>query len=114
MPWWSWIVIWVALVLLALGVLVWLAFRLFGKLTRAFEALGDLADQMSALGANVEALAPERKVPAIFGNRDALASAIEIHRTQRANARQLRRDRLISRGKLLQRAPLTQRTPPNA
>lgn len=114
MPWWSWIVIWGVLVLLALGLLAWHAYRLFRKFLGTLEALGDLADQVSELGANVEALHPERTVPAIFANRDALSAARQARRAERAHQRQARRDRLIRQGKLLQRAPLSQRTPPNA
>ncbi len=114
MPWWSWVVIWGVLVLLTLAMLAWLAVRLFRKLMGTFEALGDLADQVGELGANVETLAPGRTAPAIFADRAALAAAIHESRLHRATARQARRDARIKRGRLLQRAPVSQRTPPNA
>lgn len=114
MAWWSWIVIWGVLVVLALGMLVWLAYRLFRKFLGTLEALGGLADQVSELGANVDALQPERLEPAIFANRHVLSAARQRRRAERAHERQARRDRLIRQGKLLQRAPLSQRTPPNA
>jgi hypothetical protein len=118
MPWWSWIVLWGALVLGALALLAWIAFRLFHKLMAALRALGDLGDQVSRLGDNTQALAPERRTPAIFGNRDALARAVATEREARAHARQLRRDALIKKGKLLHSAPVSapasQRTPPHA
>lgn len=114
MPWWSWILIWGALVIGALALVAWLAFRLFRKLMAAFEALGDLSDQVAELGANVETLAPEHRVPAIFSDRTTLHQERQSSLAERANARQARRDRLIRQGKLLQRAPLSQRTPPHA
>ena len=114
MPWWSWIVIWGVLVLLALGMLAWQAYRLFRKFVGTLKALGELADQVSELGASVEKLEAERRVPAIFANRDVLSAARRTRRSERAHERQARRDRLIRQGKLLQRAPLSQRTPPNA
>jgi hypothetical protein len=114
MAWWSWIVIWGVLVILTLGMLAWQGYRLFRKFLATLEALGDLADRVSDLGANVEALQPERRVPAIFANPHVLQAARQQHRAIRAHERQARRDRLIRQGKLLQRAPLSQRTPPNA
>jgi hypothetical protein len=114
MPWWSWIVIWGGMVLLAVALLAWIAYRLFRKLMTAVGALGDLADQVSTLGDTVEVIDPQRFRPAIFTNRDALAQGVEADRANRLQARQLRRDRLITRGKLLQRAPVNQRTPPHA
>jgi len=48
MPWWSWIVIWIALVALSLLFFVVLGIRLFRKFTATLKDLGEAGDRFSA------------------------------------------------------------------
>lgn len=114
MPWWSWLLIWSFLVLALAGMLAWFAVRLFTKLMVAFDALGELGDQVADLESNLDELAPERRRLAIFANRQELAREVDLYRAERAERAQLRQDRAIGRGKLLRQAPVNQRTPPHA
>jgi hypothetical protein len=49
MPWWSWIVIWIALVALSLLFFGVLGFRLFRQATTTLSELGEAADRFSTL-----------------------------------------------------------------
>ena len=51
MPWWSWIVIWIALVALSLLFFGVLGFRLFRQATTTLTELGEAADRFSTLPA---------------------------------------------------------------
>ena len=77
MPWWSWILIWGALVLALIGVLAWLSFRLFTKAGSALVALGDLAEKASALEAVVDEVA-DRFEPAALADATALRPASRV------------------------------------
>ena len=101
MPWWSWILIWTALVLGLLGMLAFFAVSLFRKLMRAMDALVTLGDQVSALDTNISELQAPSLRPAIFEDKNVLAYQYEINRYARAERRQRRRDALVNRGKLL-------------
>jgi hypothetical protein len=49
MPWWSWILIWIALVALSLLFYVVLGVRLFRKFTITLREMGEAADRFSSL-----------------------------------------------------------------
>ncbi|MET1065881.1 MAG: hypothetical protein ABWX85_13075 [Arthrobacter sp.] len=51
MPWWSWIVIWIALVALSLLFFVVLGVRLFRQFTATVKELGEAGERFSALPA---------------------------------------------------------------
>ncbi|MDQ1582262.1 MAG: hypothetical protein QOF36_316 [Microbacteriaceae bacterium] len=107
MPWWSWILIWGALVLGLLGMLVWLSLRLFAKFGRALVAFGDLAEKVSALEALVDEVTDPFE-PAALADARVLRHAREEHRDARDRRRQTRRDSLVNRGKLLVKADSAQ------
>ncbi|MET1021188.1 MAG: hypothetical protein ABWX69_03185 [Arthrobacter sp.] len=67
MPWWSWIVIWIALVALSLLFFVVLGARLFRQFTATVKELGEAAERFSAL--------PSARVEAAPGGGDAAAQA---------------------------------------
>ncbi|MDQ1577161.1 MAG: hypothetical protein QOH55_2311 [Microbacteriaceae bacterium] len=107
MPWWSWILLWGALVLAMLGILGWLSFRLFTKFGRALVAFGDLAEKASALEALVDEVADSFE-PAVLADAAALRHAREQQQTDRERRRQTRRDSRVRRGKLLVKADTAQ------
>ncbi|WP_345764762.1 hypothetical protein [Diaminobutyricibacter sp. McL0608] len=104
MPWWSWVVIWVVLVLALLGLLALFGFRLFRKLMAALDELGKLADKTDLLQRRAEDLREERFRPAVFADAGALRAAREQDLADRERRRQARRDSLVKRGKLLVQA----------
>jgi hypothetical protein len=104
MPVWSWILIWVLLVLGLVGMLAWFAVQLFRKLMATFSALEDLTDQVDRLDLDAVTDSPRFR-PAIFQSRRELSAAIQQTRIERTLRRALRRDSSISRGKLLQHSP---------
>jgi hypothetical protein len=117
-PWWSWVVIWVVLVLGLAGMLAWFALTLFRKMMRAADALGDLGDQLSQLEARRDELESRGFAPAIFADHAELVLDVELQRIEREHRRQERRDNAVSRGKLLAgkrlpSAPWNQRTGPH-
>jgi uncharacterized membrane protein YccC len=107
MPWWSWILIWGALVLALLGMLVWLSFRLVTKFGRTVVAFGDLAEKSSALEALVDEVT-DRFEPAVLADATELRHAREQQRSDRDRRRQTRRDSSVKRGKLLVNADTAQ------
>jgi uncharacterized membrane protein YccC len=104
MPWWSWVVIWVVLVLALLGMLALFGFRLFRKLVATFDELGALADKAELLQLRSEELREERFQPAVFADAGALRAARDQNLADRERRRQARRDSLVKRGKLLVKA----------
>jgi len=110
MPWWSWILLWSALVLALCGMLVWFGFTLFKKLMAAVDALEELGDQVAGLDPGPSDAPARRFTPAVLRNRDDLLLEVDRLRAARTHRRQVRRDGLINRGKLLRNAPPTQRT----
>jgi uncharacterized membrane protein YccC len=104
MPWWSWVVIWVVLVVALLGMLTLFGFRLFRKLMAALDELGKLADKTELLQRRAEELAEERFHPAVFADVSELRDAREQDLADRERRRQARRDSLVKRGKLLVKA----------
>jgi flagellar biosynthesis/type III secretory pathway M-ring protein FliF/YscJ len=104
MPWWSWVVIWVVLVLALLGMLALFGIRLFRKVMAALAELGELADKTELLHARSEELRDERFHPAVFEDAGALRAAREQDLADRERRRQARRDSLVKRGKLLVKA----------
>jgi hypothetical protein len=111
MPWWSWIVIWIALVALSLLFFGVLGLRLFRQATTTLSELGEAADRFSTLpapagpagttgtgsaaGASDPAGADEplRPVPgeAIFASPARMRHDYHASKLARQNARRLRR-----------------------
>lgn len=105
MPWWSWILIWLFLVLALLGMLAIFAVVLFRKMMTAADAVGELGDQVAALDAAVDELDPDRRRPAIFADAAELAADVRARRSESKHRRQVRIDRRVERGKLLRYTP---------
>lgn len=102
MPWWSWVIIWVVLVLALLGMLAWLGYRLFVKLMAAFNALGELTDKADALSRRFGDDETEPPLhPAVLGPVREYAQSWEERRARNATIRHTRREARIRRGKLL-------------
>jgi len=113
MPWWSWVLIWVALVLAMLGMLAWFGWWLFKKGLVAMEALGELAGRLELLDAASEDLAPEKPfVPAILRDRAEVQEAHRVLAELRAERKERRREARRARGRLLVTADLRKRTFP--
>jgi hypothetical protein len=110
MPWWSWILIWIALVALSLLFYVVLGVRLFRKFTTTLRELGEAADRFSSLpspagasygsgtdgaGPGVEdgADAASRQAPgvAVFASPARMRHAYHASKLSRQQARRLRR-----------------------
>ena len=113
MPWWSWVVIWVVLVLAMLGMLAWFGWWLFKKGMVAMSALGELAGRLELLDAASQKLSPEKPfVPAILRDRDEVRHAHAALAQLRAERKERRRDARRARGRLLVTADLRKRTFP--
>ena len=101
MPWWSWLVIWVVLVLALLGTLVLIGYRLFVKAMATLSALGELTDKTELLSQRVDGEADPPFHPAAFGPAREYAEAWEERRALNATIRHTRREARVRRGKLL-------------
>jgi hypothetical protein len=104
MPWWSWLVIWGSLGLLALAALAFLGYRIVIKFMAVFSALGDLADKTALLDAQTDALVNDRVPSAVFADPVELARARRAQKARRAHRRQLRREARVLRGKIIVKA----------
>jgi hypothetical protein len=110
MPWWSWILIWIALVALSLLFYVVLGVRLFRKFTTTLRELGEAADRFSRLpspavhgagsatggaGTTMENGVHEAARPApgdaVFASPARMRHAYLASKIARQNARRLRR-----------------------
>lgn len=103
MPWWSWLLIWIVLVLGLLGMLGFFAWWLFRKLMAAASEASALFEKTEVLSRRAEELTEEFH-PAVFADAGQLAAERTQARAERARARQARRDTRVRRGKLLVRA----------
>ncbi|TFB54930.1 hypothetical protein E3N94_10985 [Cryobacterium sp. Sr3] len=114
MPWWSWALIWIGLVLGLLAMLAWFGFALFKKVMATLEALQELGDLVADVTRGQEMPPSDRFQPAVFTKPADLYRALELVQRDRAQRRQRRRDSSIARGKLFITRPLTQRTDTDA
>lgn len=101
MPWWSWILIWVSLVALALLLYVLLGIRLFRQFMATMADLGAAGEQLGRLGpldegpllaATEEAGAgPVRPGSAVFASPAAMRHDYEASKAVRGEQRRRRR-----------------------
>jgi hypothetical protein len=99
MPWWSWIVIWIALVALSLLFFVVLGVRLYRKFMTTVKELGEAGDRFGHLPsatpvpAPAEPGAPATPVPgsAVFAPPARVRHDYEAAKAARREARRLRR-----------------------
>jgi hypothetical protein len=101
MTWWSWILIWLGLAALLVGVLAFFGFRLFRKGLALLRQTEELTAKMARLTEYAEA-EPERRNPSAI-----LVPYEQVHR-RREERRELRQERIqdrrvarVQRGKLL-------------
>ena len=101
MPWWSWIVIWIALVALSLLLFVVLGVRLFRAFMATTRELGEAAERFSQFpsgagpGPGPAAAPGARPVPgsAVFASPVRMRHDYHAARISRQEARRLRRVR---------------------
>lgn len=101
MPWWSWVVIWVVLVLGLLGMLAFFAVHLFRKLMAAGTEASALIEKTEVLSSRVDEVDDAVFRSAVFADAAVLHDEHEQAKADRVVARQLRRDARVRRGKLL-------------
>ncbi|BDZ47281.1 hypothetical protein [Naasia aerilata] len=112
MPWWSWVLIWVLLVLAMLGMLALFGWWLFRKAMTAFEALGELTSKLELLDAASDEVSPRHFTNAILRDRAEVQEAHRVLADLRADRKRVRRESRLARGKLLVTADLRKRTFP--
>jgi hypothetical protein len=102
MTWWGWLLIWGVLVLAMLGMLALFAVRLFRKVVRVFESLGDLASKAEVLdsaedgrGAKAPPIALLQKRSDVVARRDVERELLEDRRAARHSRRMFRARKLI-------------------
>ena len=99
MPWWSWIVIWIALVALSLLFFVVLGVRLFRQFMTTVRELGEAADRFGRLPSSApgsvpaDSGAPAGAVPgsAVFAPPAQIRHEYHAAKSARQEARRLRR-----------------------
>jgi hypothetical protein len=104
MPWWSWILIWVALVALSLLFYVLLGIRLFRQFMATVKDLGAAGEKLGRLGPMETPEAPTRAMAphpgsAVFASPTVMRHDYEASKSSRQEERRLRRvQRKIDRG----------------
>lgn len=101
MPWWSWVVIWVALVLGLFGMLAYFGWSLFRKVMAAAREASALFEKAAILSERSGEMRYAAFHSAVFENPDILRAEREQAIADRRVARQARRDRRVRRGKIL-------------
>lgn len=101
MPWWSWIVIWVGLVLALLGMFAWLIYRIVKKLLAALHALSELGDRTELLESRITEFAEEPFRSAVLASAGELSVARDQARGDRENSRQIHNENRMARGRVL-------------
>ena len=96
MPWWSWIVIWIALVALSLLFFVVLGVRLFRQFMTTVKELGEAADRFGQLPATAENAGPGAPVTpeqgsAVFAPPARIRHEYHAGKSARREARRVRR-----------------------
>jgi len=106
MPWWSWVLIWVGLVLALVAVLVLGAIWLWRKLMRLADDLGTLADQAAVLE-QVTDEAPPRSVPAVLRDIEQVRRERSVRVARRYERKRVRRQRRLERARRITRLDAT-------
>lgn len=97
MPWWSWIVLWVALVALTLLFLIYCGFRLYRGFSVLLAELGtasSVLDRLSAPELQADGVDLRHFESAVFADPAAMRSA---YRSGKAHRRELRRVNRVAR-----------------
>ncbi|AND16448.1 hypothetical protein [Rathayibacter tritici] len=101
MTWWSWILIWVGLVLGALAMLVFVALAYWRKGKRLLGQLSEVTAKLETLSPGATDDLPPRPPSSLFADRDDVRRAREGRRDARRDRIDLRRSERVERGKLL-------------
>ncbi len=109
MPWWSWLVIWVVLVLALLGMFAIMAFRLFRKGMGVLTELEALAGKAELLDLASEAVEEQRRELAILAGVARTRRRRELVREAAMARRSARHDARIARGRALLRVDASAR-----
>jgi hypothetical protein len=104
MPWWSWVLIWIGLVLGLLGMLAFFGWSLFRKTMAAGREAAALLEKAEILSERSGDMRYTEFHSAIFEDPDHLRAEREQAAYDRAVARQARRDQRIRRAKILVKA----------
>ncbi|WP_163163748.1 hypothetical protein [Arthrobacter sp. Alg241-R88] len=96
MPWWSWILIWVALVALSLLLYVFLGFRLFRQFMATLKDLGAAGEKLGQLGPTEQPdVSPDPAKPqpgsAVFASPTVMRHDYEASKSSRREERRLKR-----------------------
>jgi hypothetical protein len=95
--WWGWLLIWAGLVLALLGVLTYLAFRLFRQAIALIHDLSTLADKMTAL--DIDGAAPSAPHRAVLAEMSEIRAHYDSQQRRRAELKNERHERRIARAK---------------
>jgi hypothetical protein len=106
MQWWAWVIIWVVLVLGLFATIAFFGWRLIKKGLAVLHELEELAEKVSELTDNVEALTPRPTENAILVGYAVMADRRDEEKARRVRARELRREERLRRGKLLISRPM--------
>ena len=106
-PWWGWLLIWLFLVLLLLGVLALCAWRLFRKGMTLLDDLADLADRTAVLDVDEPELA--RPAIAVLAQASEIRAREDARRHHRRERRRLRHDRRMARARSITRLDASRR-----
>ncbi|MGW9405009.1 hypothetical protein ACWGQ2_13705 [Arthrobacter sp. NPDC055585] len=99
MPWWSWILIWVALTAVALLLYVLIGYRLFRKFMAVLREVQSAGERLSFITAPVPPAEAGRFQPAVFADPEAERRRYDEGKASRKEARRERRvQRRILRG----------------
>lgn len=106
MPWWTWILLWIALVSLSLLFYSFLGFRLFRQIVTTFKELGEAGDRLGQSTSNLGQLDPSdpadastpslQRLPpggAIFASPEVMRHEYHASKARRREARRQRRVR---------------------
>jgi hypothetical protein len=98
--WWGWVVIWLALALLLLGVLAYCAWRLFQRFMVMQRDLFELADKVAILD-SVSAADDARPLNAVLEESRVVSDAYHARMLHRSQRKSLRRQARLERAKLI-------------
>ncbi|KQQ01299.1 MULTISPECIES: hypothetical protein [unclassified Rathayibacter] len=101
MTWWSWILIWLGLAVLALGVLVLFALSYWRKGRVLLGQIDELTAKLDALQPDGAETSEARPLSSLFADRDDVRRSHEARRDARRDKAEDRRSARIERGKLL-------------
>jgi hypothetical protein len=99
MPWWSWILLWVALAALSLLFIAFLGWRVFRGFTATMRELAAAESGIGSVGRTAAAepgpaapaAEPAVSIPAIFADPEAARLNYDAGKQERTEARRLRR-----------------------